>query len=224
MVKLCILLCSRPSDSPYPEIRQPPKSTDIIEGNSARFSTMVVGTPRPVVNWYINGILVQPIMPIEESSEAPRESIYFDGLLHHLELRQCRPEESGIVTVEAIRSDVPEEVARAEPNAVVTATASLKVQQAPGKIPQLRPVQSGFFISVQNRDLDGELVKMQLNSISEAPTQQTKPPQPPVIVQGPHDAGVEENAPVVFICQVVGTPSKPKDYIFVFSQNKKINT
>lgn len=105
---------------------------------------MIIGTPRPVVNWYINGILVLPVMPIEGSPEESRESVYFDGLLHHLELRRCQPEESGVITVEALRGDVPEEIARAEPNAVVSATANLKIQPAPGRIPQLRPVQSKF--------------------------------------------------------------------------------
>lgn len=107
---------------------------------------MIVATPQPVVRWYINGILVQPVMPIEGGPEESREYIYFDGLLHHLELRRCQPEESGVVTVEALRSDVPEDVARAEPNAVVVATANLKVQPAPGKIPQLRPVQSKYIL------------------------------------------------------------------------------
>ncbi|VDN97244.1 unnamed protein product, partial [Rodentolepis nana] len=172
---------SGPSDSPYPEIRQPPKSIEIVEGNSARFSTMISGSPRPVVNWYINGIIVQPVMPIEGSAEEPRESVYFDGLLYHLELRRCQPEESGIVTVEALRSDISEEEARAEPNAVVTATANLKIQPAPGKIPQLRPVQK-------------------------APIQQPQPTQSPVIVQGPKNADVQENTPVAFTCQVAGTP------------------
>ena len=95
---------------------------------------MIDGTPQPIVRWYINDILVQPTLPNEESLEKPRESLYFDGLLHHLE--------SGIVTVEALRADIPEEVARIEPNAVVTASANLKVLPAPGKIPPLRPVQS----------------------------------------------------------------------------------
>lgn len=103
---------------------------------------MIDGTPQPIVRWYINDILVQPTLPNEESLEKPRESLYFDGLLHHLELRQCRLDESGIVTVEALRADIPEEVARIEPNAVVTASANLKVLPAPGKIPPLRPVQS----------------------------------------------------------------------------------
>lgn len=134
----------RPSDSPYPEIRQPPKSLDVVEGNSARFSTMIVGTPRPLICWYINGVLVQPTVPLEGGPKEPRELTHFDGLLHHLELRNCRPEDSGVVTVEALRADVSEDSARTEPNAVVTASANLRVLPAPGKIPPLRPVQSNF--------------------------------------------------------------------------------
>ncbi|VUZ42957.1 unnamed protein product, partial [Hymenolepis diminuta] len=55
-----------------------------------------------------------------------------------------------------------------------------KIQPAPGKIPQLRPVQK-------------------------APIQQPQPTQSPVIVQGPKNAEVQENTPVVFTCQVVST-------------------
>ncbi|EUB61841.1 Muscle M-line assembly protein unc-89 [Echinococcus granulosus] len=180
---------SGPSDSPYPEIRQAPKSLDVVEGNSARFSTMVVGTPRPLVCWYINGVLVQPTVPLEISSEEPRESSHFDGLLHHLELRNCRPEDSGVVTVEALRADVSEGAARTEPNAVVTASANLRVLPAPGKIPLLRPVQK-------------------------IPTQQTKPSQPPVIIQGPKNAEVQEGSPITFACQVAGSPMPEVTWIY----------
>lgn len=102
---------------------------------------MVVGTPAPIVNWYVNGELVRPNIPdsVAANLEEPLQMTVFDGLLHHLELRQCRPEQSGIVTVEAVRADVPEEVARLEPNSVVTASANLQVTPVP-KIPQLRPV------------------------------------------------------------------------------------
>ncbi|KAL5965329.1 Muscle M-line assembly protein unc-89, partial [Taenia solium] len=180
---------SGPSDSPYPEIRQPPKSLDAVEGNSARFSTMIVGTPRPLVCWYINGVLVQPTVPLEGGPKDSRELTYFDGLLHHLELRSCRPEDSGVVTVEALRADVSEDSARTEPNAVVTASANLRVLPAPGKIPPLRSVQR-------------------------IPIQLTKPLQPPVIIQGPENAEVQEGSPITFTCQVAGSPMPKVTWIY----------
>lgn len=126
-----------PRESAYPEMRQPPNSATVTEGSNVRFSAMISGTPQPVVNWYVNGIRVQPPQPGEEE---PRVMQTFDGLLHHFELKQCRVEESGQVTVEALRGDVPEDVARSEPNRVIIATAGLEVIPAPGKFPQLRAI------------------------------------------------------------------------------------
>ncbi|VDM30429.1 unnamed protein product, partial [Hydatigera taeniaeformis] len=180
---------SGPSDSPYPEIRQPPKSLDVVEGNTARFSTMIVGTPRPLVRWYINGVLALPTIPLEGSTEEPRELSHFDGLLHHFELRDCRPEDSGVVTVEALRGDVSEDTAKTEPNAVVTASANLRVLPAPGKIPLLRPVQK-------------------------TPVQQTKSSQPPAIIQGPKNSTVQEGSSVTFTCQIAGSPAPEVIWIY----------
>ncbi|VDN15737.1 unnamed protein product [Dibothriocephalus latus] len=130
---------SGPGTTPYPEIRQRPMPVCLTEGEKAHFSTMITSNPPPVVDWYVNGQLVVPGQKVDTDGN-PKETTSFDGLLHHLCIHNCRPEDAGQVTVEARRSDVPIEVSRTEPNALVTATTSLEVLPAPSKIPQLRSV------------------------------------------------------------------------------------
>ncbi len=140
------LLNFRPSTTPYPVICQPPQKARVDENKTARFSSMITGTPQPIVEWYVNGVIVEaPTMPVVEE---PRYVTSFDGLLHHLEVRKCKPQDAGTVTVQARRSDVPAEEAFQEPEAVVQASTTLEVIPAPQIVPQLRRVSREYY-SVQ---------------------------------------------------------------------------
>ncbi|KAL7058038.1 hypothetical protein AAHC03_016379 [Spirometra sp. Aus1] len=182
---------SGPGMTPYPEIRQPPMPVSLKEGEKAHFSTMITSNPPPVVEWYVNGQLVVPGQKVDADGN-PKESTSFDGLLHHLCIQNCRLEDAGQVTVEARRSDVPFEVARKEPNAIVTATAPLEVLPAPSKVPQLRSVPKPV-----------EEVPM---PAVEMPAENIPPMKPPQFTTILHTVNTPCGNPTTFKVEFIGEP------------------
>ncbi|VDL94282.1 unnamed protein product [Schistocephalus solidus] len=181
----------KPGLTPYPEIRQPPMPVCLKEGEKAHFSTMITSNPPPVVEWYVNGQLVVPGQKLDTDGN-PKESTSFDGLLHHLCIQNCHPDDAGQVTVEARRSDVPIEVSRNEPNALVTATTSLEVIPAPSKVPQLRSVP---------RPVEAAPVP-----IIERPAEQFPPMKPPQFATILHTVNTPCGQPTTFEVDFLGEP------------------
>ncbi|TNN05360.1 Muscle M-line assembly protein [Schistosoma japonicum] len=132
--------------SPNPIIMTPPQSICLNQGENARFTAHIVANPPPIVTWYINGQAVpsygvkQAQQQQQPESEEIRYFSRFDGLIYYLDIQKCQPEDEGEIHVVAQRSDISSNSVNIEPNAVVNASAELKVIPAVDLRAQLKPV------------------------------------------------------------------------------------
>ncbi|VEL06681.1 unnamed protein product [Protopolystoma xenopodis] len=172
---------------PVPILIRPPQSARINENESVRFTCHVLAKPPANVTWYING---QPVPNVgelvspsekEESEQSIRpHQARFDGLMHHLEMRKCRPDESGQILVIARRSDMPREIVDSSPENSTSATVTLEVVPVQDLRAQLRPVRRSL----------PEAAPIQAVQIMPAATPSgripyfTRPLQPTTVVEG----------------------------------------
>ncbi|KAL3314822.1 hypothetical protein Ciccas_006549 [Cichlidogyrus casuarinus] len=123
---------------PNPMIMRPPDSICVQEGQTAHFMTSISARPPPNVTWILNGQPVPTGPPAP--GEVPRFFQRFDGLMHHLEIRECTPNDAGMVTVMATRSDLPPEMIDREPGSKVFSSAELQVVPFEDPRAKLKPV------------------------------------------------------------------------------------
>uniref|UniRef100_A0A1I8JGT9 Titin n=1 Tax=Macrostomum lignano TaxID=282301 RepID=A0A1I8JGT9_9PLAT len=105
-----------------PTFTKKPAQIKVAQGGTAKFMTRVAGNPMPEVTWILNG------NQIETTS---RFRVWFDGMMHNLEVSRAEPEDTGVVEVVAI-NDLGE----------VRCSTALTVEPAADWRSQLKPLQA----------------------------------------------------------------------------------
>uniref|UniRef100_A0A1I8GUQ1 Fibrillar collagen NC1 domain-containing protein n=1 Tax=Macrostomum lignano TaxID=282301 RepID=A0A1I8GUQ1_9PLAT len=113
-----------------PTFTKKPAQIKVAQGGTAKFMTRVAGNPMPEVTWILNG------NQIETTS---RFRVWFDGMMHNLEVSRAEPEDTGVVEVVAI-NDLGE----------VRCSTALTVEPAADWRSQLKPLQDEYRTKTHN--------------------------------------------------------------------------